>query len=447
MGTWNENDHPRAGDGTFAPVERAESGVDLADRQVYPRLVHLPPRVHEMLSDLRSQGMRPVLVGGSVRDALLDPGIVPKDLDFEVFGGKSMGHLSKAAGRHGRVDEVGVSFGVVKMTMPGGHDIDLTLPRHDSKVGDGHRGFEVTTDPDMSFEDAAARRDFTINAISWDPQTGELIDPHDGLSDLRAGRLRAVSDAFDEDPLRVLRGAQFAARFDMELDEDTRARCERLADQYDALPDERVRSEFAKLASRSNRPSAGIAVLRDTGWSDRFPGRAGLDDPRLLERADRLPDLSPGVDRRIHLGAIMSSSMDEDTARAFLRRTIEGSKAQSAAFELGRRQPLPNDHAQARHQAHGKLSIRERTEAEMVFGNSRAQRALRIAEAAGVADRPQPDLLDGADVLSMTDRKPGPWTGTALREARDRQADGLFGDGPDAKDKAREWMRHRLRSI
>ena len=117
----------------------------------------------------------------------------------------------------GEVIAVGRAFGVLRVK---GIDCDFSVPRRDSKTGRGHRGFLVESDPNLSMVEAASRRDFTINAVMMDPLTGEVMDPFGGLRDLRGGILRHTSDKFAEDPLRVLRGMQLAARFDLDVASD-----------------------------------------------------------------------------------------------------------------------------------------------------------------------------------------------------------------------------------
>ena len=129
----------------------------------------------------------------------------------------------------------------------------MSLPRRESKVGRGHRGFEVTGDPHLSVEEAARRRDFTINAIAWDPLTGEYLDPHDGRADLERRVLRAVDvRTFGEDSLRVLRAVQFAARFDCTLDRGTFDLCRSIP--LDDLPSERIWGEVEKLLRSGSAP-------------------------------------------------------------------------------------------------------------------------------------------------------------------------------------------------
>jgi tRNA nucleotidyltransferase (CCA-adding enzyme) len=157
-----------------------------------------------------------------------------------------------------------------------GTEHDFSLPRRESKTGAGHRGFAVAPDPNLSDAEAAARRDFTVNAIAIDPFTGELIDPHGGQRDLQARVLRHTSAAFVEDPLRVLRAMQLAARFDFALAPETAALCRRIADTYPELPVARVWGEWDKWAAKAMKPSRGLTVLEETGWLKHFPEIAAL---------------------------------------------------------------------------------------------------------------------------------------------------------------------------
>lgn len=218
-------------------------------------------------------GGRALIVGGAVRDTLLgvtDGGV--KDIDVEVFG-VDPGTLEALLRTRFRVDQTGKSFAVFKI---GGVEIDISVPRRERKTGAGHRDFEVTADPTMTVEQAALRRDFTVNAISWDPLTGDIIDPVGGVADLTARRLHVVSPAFDEDPLRVLRGAQFIARFRLTATLDTLTRSRNLAGEAPALPRERIWGEWEKLFTRGITPGAGLHFLDDCGWMDHWPQIAAL---------------------------------------------------------------------------------------------------------------------------------------------------------------------------
>ena len=238
-----------------------------------PRAISLPDDLRAMLAAVREVG-RPRLVGGGVRDWLL--GLEPKDFDLEVAG-TDFETLQRTLAPFGSTDVVGRSFGVIKVrSRASGAEYDFSLPRRESKTGAGHRGFAVAPDPTLSDAEAAARRDFTLNAIALDPFTGALIDPHGGQRDLAARVLRHTSPAFVEDPLRVLRGMQLAARFDLTLAPETAALCRGISDTFGELPVERVWGEWQKWAEKSVRPSRGLAVLEETGWLRHFPEIAAL---------------------------------------------------------------------------------------------------------------------------------------------------------------------------
>lgn len=233
--------------------------------------MRLPEQLLAICRALRAVG-RPRIVGGCVRDWLL--GLESKDFDIEVAG-SDYESLVRALAPFGSADLVGRSFGVVKLRLAG-VEYDFSLPRRESKTGAGHRGFAVAPDPTLSDSEAAARRDFTINSIAYDPQTETIIDPHNGRADLHAKVLRHTSAAFVEDPLRVLRGMQFAARFDLALAPETAELCRSIAGTLGELPLERIWAEWDKWAVKSVVPSKGIAVLEQTGWLAHFPEIAAM---------------------------------------------------------------------------------------------------------------------------------------------------------------------------
>ena len=231
----------------------------------------VPEKILELAEAVHDAGGRALLVGGCVRDELM--GRQPKDWDVEVYGIEPS-RLKEMLDRFGEVNVVGEAFTVYKI----GAHLDISLPRREHKTGRGHRAFIVEGDPTMSLEDATSRRDFTINAILKDPLTGEVIDPFHGREDLAAQILRAVSPGtFNEDSLRVLRAAQFAARFEFRIAPATAELC-RTIDLSD-LPAERIWGEMEKLLLRSQRPSIGLGWLHALGVLDQlFPELKSLID-------------------------------------------------------------------------------------------------------------------------------------------------------------------------
>jgi tRNA nucleotidyltransferase (CCA-adding enzyme) len=234
-------------------------------------MVELPEKVIALSEAIHDAGGRALLVGGCVRDALM--GVEPKDWDLEVYN-LDAARLREILDQFGPVNVVGEAFTVYKL----GPHLDVSIPRRERKSGRGHKAFVIEGDPSMSVAEATRRRDFTINAILQDPLTDELIDPFAGRRDIEQRVLRAVSkDTFAEDSLRVLRAAQFAARFEFDIDAETIELC-RTIDLGD-LPAERIWGEIEKLLLRAAHPSIGLEWLRRLGAIEKlFPEIQGLID-------------------------------------------------------------------------------------------------------------------------------------------------------------------------
>ena len=231
------------------------------------------------------------LVGGCVRDWLLE--IPNKDYDIEVFG-HSYESLAHALGRWGRTDLVGRSFGIIKLTLASGAVYDFSVPRRDTKIAPGHKGFAVTFDPEITPAQAAARRDFTINALMYDPRQGRILDFFNGRSDLDQRILRHTSLAFTDDPLRVLRGMQFIARFNLDPAPATVELCRTIQASHQELARERIRDEWFKWAAASTVPSKGLQFLVDTGWIEHYP------EINALRGTPQEPDWHPEGDVFVH---------------------------------------------------------------------------------------------------------------------------------------------------
>ena len=257
---------------------------------------------------------RALLVGGFVRDALL--GRETTDADVEIYGVPRDRLEALVAGMFpGRVNTVGRSFGVLKIHLATQIDLDVALPRSDSKMGAGHRGFAVQGDPFLDFTEASRRRDFTVNALACDPLTGELLDAHGGLDDLASRTLRAVDPrTFPEDPLRVWRAFQFAARLDFRLDPDTFALLTSMVRRGDLaeLSKERVTDEIKKLLAAS-RPSGGLTLARATGAI-----AASFPELEALAATPQDPEWHPEGDVWVH------TLMVVDEAAAVARRDTWG---------------------------------------------------------------------------------------------------------------------------
>ncbi|OIO68302.1 MAG: tRNA nucleotidyltransferase [Zetaproteobacteria bacterium CG_4_9_14_3_um_filter_49_83] len=233
----------------------------------------LPPLVLSLCQHIRQQGGTAWLVGGCVRDIVMQK--QPQDFDVEVFG-LSQDDILLLCHALGHCEAVGKQFGVFKL-FARQLCIDIALPRRELKTASGHRGFDVETDPNLPPEIASSRRDFSINAMMLNPLTRELLDFHHGLQDLKQRILRHVSPAFIEDPLRVLRAMQFAARFNCTLADETAQLCRTLLAEADSLPPSRIWQEWQKW-SHADHPSKGLLVLQQTGWLSLYPELTALID-------------------------------------------------------------------------------------------------------------------------------------------------------------------------
>jgi tRNA nucleotidyltransferase (CCA-adding enzyme) len=252
------------------------------------------PLARAIAEAVRAASGRALVVGGFVRDRLL--GLDATDLDIEVFGIPA-DRLPEVLAPFGRVQAVGQSFPVFKVGT-----IDVSLPRRESKTGRGHKGFTVHGDPMLSFEEAARRRDFTINAIGWDPLTDEHLDPFGGCADLEARRLRVVdARMFGDDSLRVLRAVQLAARFSLSVDAETRALFRAIP--LDDLPSERIWGEIEKLLLQATRPSIGLALALDIGVVDTL-----LPELSPLVGCPQEPEWHPEGDVWVHTLLVLDES-------------------------------------------------------------------------------------------------------------------------------------------
>jgi len=212
----------------------------------------------QIAQQIREKGGRAFLVGGIVRDTLM--GLPNKDIDIEVYG-LTEPQLLEVLREFGEPNLVGQSFGIYKLG-----DMDISIPRRERKIGVGHTQFAISADPFMSFEEACSRRDLTINAILMCPLSGEIIDPFNGVKDIQKKLIRYVNrDTFAEDPLRVLRVAQFASRFEFGIDPETTKLCRELIPELPSLSRERILGEFEKILLKGKKPSIAFEWMEENG--------------------------------------------------------------------------------------------------------------------------------------------------------------------------------------
>jgi tRNA nucleotidyltransferase (CCA-adding enzyme) len=439
----------------------------------------------EIARAARDAGGRALIVGGWVRDQVR--GHPSKDIDLEVFG-IPQDRLGALLASFGRVEAVGQSFAVYKVVRDRGSGmgdqgsgaIDVALPRRESKKGRGHKGFVVSGDPDMSIAEAARRRDFTINAISWDPLTGEHEDPFGGRADLDRRLLRAVDpQTFGDDSLRVLRAVQFAARFEFALDSETAALCRGIP--LDDLPAERILGEVEKLLLYAERPSIGFALALDLGvvhrilpemaplvgcaqepewhpegdvWTHTLmvidKARAlnsDLDRPRLLTvmLGAVCHDLGKPATTAVIEGRIRSLNHEEvgvEPTLALLDRlnihTIDGFEVRAQVVGLVAHHLKPGMFHKAPNVGDGAFRrLAQKVDLELLARLARADCLGRTgafdcsamdwfldrARLLGVEHRPPAPILQGRHLLALG-VPPGPRMGAILKQVYERQLDG-----------------------
>ncbi len=257
----------------------------------------LPPALKIVTDALIEKGAHPVLVGGAVRDHLLGKEI--HDFDIEVFT-MSPSELESTLQGFGAVTYIGKQFGVFKLPHL---NADFSSPRRDSQHGVAHKDMSTTQDPNLSYEEASSRRDFTINSIGIDLLTMTCLDPHEGYEDLRRKILRHIGPAFVDDPLRVLRAVQLAARFGLTIDPDTLALCRQVGPTLFTLPKERIQDELKKWLLKSDAPAIGLHWLKETGALHLFPELAAMIG------IPQNPEFHPEGDVWVHTGHVLNAAV------------------------------------------------------------------------------------------------------------------------------------------
>jgi len=279
----------------------------------------IPERLRNILAGLRKetwvqsllQKGEVFVVGGTVRDAYRDEDI--KDIDM-VVEGPNIAQIKDILKYFGRVEEVGESFAVLKFRPKDheGEDFDIAVPRVDTKIGDGHKGFEVQTDG-VILEDDLNRRDFTINSIAVNVSNDDLVDPFDGVLDIELGVIRATDvNAFAEDPLRILRGIQFASRFIYYIDEETMDLMKKHAPEIKDISGERIFDEFMKVINKYGDTQMAMDLLHETGVDEALFGK------KMLHYEEGMGHLDP-----ISFFWILGILADIDPAE-FVKKRLKG---------------------------------------------------------------------------------------------------------------------------
>ena len=398
--------------------------------------MELPEGLRRLLGRLRDAGGRPYVVGGAVRDALLARPV--HDFDVEVFG-LALDRLRAALDREGTVNAVGEAFTVLKVTGVEGIEgaVDVALPRRDSKAGPGHRGIAAEGDPDLPVEEAARRRDFTVNAMLLEPFAGTIVDPFGGRQDLEGRVLRAVDPCtFGEDPLRALRAVQLAARYELAVDPATAALCASMPIRE--LPAERVFGEIEKLLLKAQRPSIGLALLQE--WRllaavapELVPLSDTPQDPEwhpegdvwthTLQAVDEAASLLDGLDRARQL-AVMLGTLCHDLGKPSTTKHEDGRIRSRGHEEAGL---APTLRLLERWNVHSLLGFDVREQVLALVGHHLKPGQLyddraRVSDGAirRLARKCEPDLLYRVARADCLGRRPGRFEPVAMEWFRDK---------------------------
>lgn len=376
-------------------------------------MIEYPKILEKIFEKLKSFDIKPIIVGGYIRDKLLN--LDSKDIDIELYNLDSLDLLGDILSEFGKLNSVGKSFGVCKLKFED-LDLDFSLPRVDNKIESGHRGFRVTTFKNLDFKTAASRRDFTLNAMGYDVISQTLLDPYNGLDDLRAKVLRAVSiEKFDEDPLRVLRAIQFSSRFDFRLDDTLFNKCKVMIseNQLSELASERIYEELKKMFLGSKTPSKGFLLLKNLGGFSFFKEFESLSNKSFsntLETLDFLQSLTiKDEKKRLVLSlALLCREFSSQEIDSFLDRLTDESALHKDVKTLLN---LFNDFDIERCNNYRLYSLAQKFELKSFFvfleaaflGNRSAdiKKCKESAKDLGVYTKPMAAFVQGRDLISM----------------------------------------------
>ncbi len=412
----------------------------------------LPGRLLKIAGDIRAAGGRAFLVGGWVRDAML--GKSCRDYDIEVYD-MAQDALVPLLSKYGRTNLVGKAFGVIHLAMKG-LSLDFSFPRTENKVGYGHRGFVVHTDEKLSFKEAALRRDFTINAMGMELPELTLCDPYGGVEDLKAHRLKHVSDAFAEDSLRIMRGVQFASRFELTLAPETAELCKRLS--LEDLSKERIYEEFKKWLLKPGKPSLGLRAFLEMDLLRFFPEVKPLDGSyeklgEFLDNMSRNAAAEPEESRMaMAFAALLSGNSCAEDWEKFLTGMTNEVKLLRNVPKLLRYLSTASpegaflDDSEIRRLSVALEGLREYCilvvsnpmfgeQARLAFVERLKTRAIEL----GVFENAPEPYLTGRYLMSLG-LKPGKQFGDLIRESFELQLDGKLQDA----EQAEAWAKAKL---
>lgn len=410
-------------------------------------MIKYPQSIDTIFNKFYSLNIKPVIVGGYIRDTLLN--IPSNDIDIELYGVSSLDAVENILKEFGNVNNVGKSFGVCKLLYHN-LDLDFSLPRKDNKIAAGHHGFEITTDSNLDFKTAASRRDFTINAIGYDVKMKKVLDPYHGKDDLDKKILRAVDNQkFKEDPLRILRAVVFASRFGMTLDRSLELTCKEMIEDklLGELPKERIFEEIKKLLLKSSKPSSGFNLLKNLGAFSFFQEFNTLDQKdynEVLNSLDTLKKFNITNDKEfiILALAVLTSKFSTALTQVFLERLTNEKKLIEKVFSLHQINfNLEHFNQYDIYTLARKIDIEFYSHYLHVTCNKKdkIEYLLKKAKELGILHHPATPLIQGKDLIELG-LKPSKEFSKILEDAYQAQIKNIFKDKPGALN----WLKNNL---
>lgn len=411
-------------------------------------MIDYPSKLDTIFDKLKIHGIRPIIVGGYIRDYLVD--IESKDIDIELYGISSFTELQNILKEFGSVNIVGKSFGVCKLYFEE-YDLDFSFPRSDNKVKSGHRGFEITIDTTLDFKTATSRRDFTMNSVGYDVVERKILDPFGGLDDFKNKTLKAVNlESFGEDPLRVLRAVQFATRFELKIEDDLFSICKDMVTNglLEELPKERIFEEIKKLLLYAKKPSRGFELLREFG-SDLYTHNISVIDEVAKER-------TTNKQRTIvlMLAALCYNFCQKDAQDFIEKLTDEREILSRSLILIEKHNEIDNIYEKGLNDYRlYKLAAEVNIEELLILSSSiyfsksgskiykAGEEVKKRAKELNILNKKLPALLAGKDILEFG-LKPSPIFSEILNNAYEAQMRGEFKSHKDALN----WLKNYLKS-
>ena len=301
-------------------------------------MLEYPNKLNIIFDKLKNYNIKPIFVGGFVRDYFLQTS--SKDIDIELYNANSFEQIVDILKEFGNTNIIGKSFGIIKFTIDD-LCIDFSLPRLDNKISKGHKGFEITINPDLDFKTAALRRDFTINAIGFDINSKKFLDPFNGIDDLKNKTLKIINTkTFMEDPLRILRAMSFCARFELNCDKNLIPTCKEMIkhNMLNELPQSRIYSEFKKLFLKAKKPSLGLVFLKQIDGLDFFyelkmDNKSWIDTLISIDKfsTNKIDDDTTNI---IIMLALLCYKMDENNVQNFIYKLTNKKNLYKKIFAL-----------------------------------------------------------------------------------------------------------------